>query len=224
MPLICVGIAEYFLPGTAKYRSCREAIMTHFQGWKRDYYKWTMSVPPANAHVTVVTEHGVVYLKLDNLENETQKLPTYGDLLSTKLNSGRVIPGDIISGLVSLGKPDSTTPMYIHRLIGKKLNELSPSMHLRDLTKLLKYNDTFSRSLELVTDYCIVYKSNFGGCGCAAVGSDIKVIRRSRANRSNLTLITVAWADEIVQNGHLKLFDSWGDDDDDENKVFFHGY
>lgn len=43
---------------------CREASIAHFQGGKRGYFHFTTRLPPASAHAMVITDSGVVPLRL----------------------------------------------------------------------------------------------------------------------------------------------------------------
>lgn len=208
--------ADYYsLPSDKSVNAtCREAIMTHFQGWKKEFTAFTTSQPPADAHVTVVTQTGFIYLRLSTARELPRlhglgiRIKTYGETLKHRIWSGRVIPDDIHEmSKASVGPAG----YYIPRLLGKRLMALAGDpeiVHLVDKKQAIEAN----KISELRTDYCITFSENFAGCSCNLLGSQITVLRSdpSVILKEDITLITVGWADEIASGGADQLLSSFG--------------
>ena len=47
---------------------CRRAGMSHFQGWKKNYYAYTTRRPPIDSHALIITQSGFIPLRL-SVEN-----------------------------------------------------------------------------------------------------------------------------------------------------------
>ena len=57
---------------------CREGIISHFQGWKREYYHFTTRPPSLHAHMLLLSRDGFIPLTIPSL---TFQLPSIGDSL-----------------------------------------------------------------------------------------------------------------------------------------------
>lgn len=208
--------ADHFsLPrGQSTHATCREAIMFHFQGWKNEFTSFTTSQPPADAQVTLITQTGFIYLRIDaqavlpNLLSAGVQLKTYADTLHHRIWSGRVIPSDLLEKGRAITGPAGH---YIPRLLGRKLLAIisDPSLsHLADKKReIVAHNQQ-----EMSTDYCIIFKEKISGCTCSLVGSAITVLRSGPhlTEKDTLTLITVGWADEIASGAADQLLSSFG--------------
>ena len=77
---------------------CREASISHFQGWKRNFFHFTSRVPPTDANNLLITEFGIIPFIICDPDNSSlnssrdnhpcqphRSLPTmwevYGDIL-----------------------------------------------------------------------------------------------------------------------------------------------
>ena len=47
---------------------CKESAISHFQGWKNNYFPFSTRPPPLDAHITLVTETGFIPMKFGNGE------------------------------------------------------------------------------------------------------------------------------------------------------------
>ena len=69
--------SRLLVPGPDNPR-CREGIISHFQGWKRDYYHFTTRPPSLNTHLLLLSRDGFIPL---TLAIDSGALPTIGDSL-----------------------------------------------------------------------------------------------------------------------------------------------
>ena len=63
--------------------NCREAIITHFQSWKKKYYSYTTRPAPYDAHMQLITESGFIPFKVQKIGN----IWNFDTLLLKNLNS-----------------------------------------------------------------------------------------------------------------------------------------
>lgn len=194
--------------------TCREATMTHFQGWKKEYTSFTTSQPPSDAHATVVTRTGFITLKVDiaktlpNLPLTGAKLKTYGEMLGNRIWSGRILPSDVRETESQLLGPAGG---YVPRLMGRKLIDIITALdiqHLNEKKRLISEH----KELEMQTDYCVLFKETLSACTCPLQGSHITVLRTDPTvvQQSSITLVTVGWADEISSGAADELLTSFG--------------
>ena len=95
---------------------CREASISHFQGWKRGYYSYTTRVPPSNAHAMVITETGA--------ESALKKvLPQLSGKFTA--NSVRVPTPNVSLAILNITIPRETTKEEVNAAL-KKASESGP--------------------------------------------------------------------------------------------------
>lgn len=207
---------RYSLPqGRVENATCREAVMTHFQGWKHEYTSFTTSQPPVDAHATVITQTGFIYLKvgipreLPNLPTEAGLLRTYGEILGSSIWSGRLVPSDLQGlSVATLGLGG----YYIPRLLGNPLLRAigQPGVeYLADKNRQISLNS----ELEISTDYCAFANDKLSACSCYLLGSEITILKTDSTvtGQGGVTLVTVGWADEVADGGADSILSSFGD-------------
>jgi len=62
---------------------CREGLLTHFQGWKKNYYVFAVRPPPRDAAVMVVSDAGFIPLRVPALPPRRDGRRTYNRLTAT---------------------------------------------------------------------------------------------------------------------------------------------
>ena len=178
---------------------CREASISHFQGWKRGYYTYTTRVPPSNAHAMVITETGIVPLKLSSPGvKEYAETHNNGDVL----RAGRLYPAEVLQ--LSL----TTLPTEFSSLASTTRGALS---HTNDSSA-----ETPGESL--ATSYCIRFSDDLKKCTRYLLGAEITLLSAPRRNSfysraklaSAVTMISVGWLHEYVTTGaYVPLLSSW---------------
>lgn len=71
---------------------CREATVSHFQGWKSIYYTFTTRLPPVNSNALVITENGFIPLKIPS---SLGLLPPLLQAADTMPPLGRITPQEV---------------------------------------------------------------------------------------------------------------------------------
>jgi hypothetical protein len=186
--------------------------MSHFQGWKREYIPFTVQPPPADAHVTVISANGFIYLRLNESESTkltggSFQLKSYGELLGNRLPSGRLTISDGLRKNQIIYTKKSPWS-YIQRILGNDL-----SIKLMDtiggasfIPESLLYNNEAS---ELSTGYCIQHNSKLSACTCPVLGSEILISNYYEIKNKVIGIISVGWADEINQIVLSALLSIW---------------
>ena len=59
-------VVSYSLPSKNKQGSCRQGLISHFQGWKDLYYYYTTRPPSLNTHSLLITQYGFIPLRFNN--------------------------------------------------------------------------------------------------------------------------------------------------------------
>ena len=214
MKKLIQSIDQYNLPvGSSLNGTCREALMTHFQGWKKEYTAFTTSMPPYDSHATLITQSGFIYLRLDDASmfvsmNSTLRIKTYGEILGDRIWSGRVSPADLLLEYSSTLELDNI--FYIPRMLGRRLT--STVGRLRNDNSINKLRLLENNLFEIQSDYCLLFTENLASCACRVLGSDITIIKvdPNAFVSHNITLVTVGWSDEIALGGAENLFNSFG--------------
>jgi hypothetical protein len=84
--VIAIVFVTSFLSLVASYHiddkrgSCREGMISHFQGWKDAFYTFTTRPPSLETHSLLLTQSGIIPLLVDPLAHG-EALPTVGEAL-----------------------------------------------------------------------------------------------------------------------------------------------
>ena len=163
--------------------SCREAAISHFQGWKRNYLMATTRAAPADTHALILSEFGFIPYRIPNPAHHIQ---TMGDLVTPELSvMGRVNVQQIqeISLKLSLSG-------YLHRENGR--------------------GDTSSDDIS--TAYCGAFSTELNKCTCPLLSKDIRVVyvaANYNQNENAVTFITAAWADDFYSGALDDTLNAW---------------
>jgi hypothetical protein len=76
---------------------CREGMISHFQGWKREYYHFTTRPPSLNAHLLLTSKEGFIPLVLNY---DSFSVPTIGASLNIHYGILPLVPGGDASLIV----------------------------------------------------------------------------------------------------------------------------
>lgn len=176
---------------------CREGSMSHFQGWKRNYYTATSQPPPLDSHLLLLSENGFIPLKIDSLG----KSLTFAEIFAQHSHMGRVTSQDIeltaISGHASLAKGRG---WVLPKLMG-------------DTTAPQKRGGGSPGGDGFATAYCAGFSDDVKKCTCPILGSHIEIIQLAKdsgaVTEKSITLITAAWAQEFYSKSLDAMLDSW---------------
>jgi hypothetical protein len=189
------GIYQYIDADRYKVMdTCREGVVGHFQGWKHNYYIFLSRPPSLDAHAVVVSDIGMIPLRIPTLDGYS-----YSNIYDQSLPLGRLSYKDIeftlISGHDKLAKGRGWN---LPRLMGT-------------------HDDNKYDNDGLATQYCASFDEDLKKCTCPLLGSHIEIIqvypdidsKITMLLNSSVTLISVAWADEFYGGLLNAMLDSW---------------
>jgi len=183
----------YSLPGS----KCREGGIVHFQGWKHVFYSFATSPPPLDTHTMLVTESGLIPLRLPR----HWQLPNYNEtanVVDIKLSSfGRLRREEIF-----------INPLYSKKPLRRVGDEITSSQ----VESISDREDVGPHPR--ATSYCAVFDADLASCRCPVLRRDVEVLKRSSGRRaslskSDITLLVTDWAYEGVHAAVLATLSSW---------------
>jgi len=106
--------ASYSVP-SVDGSQCREGMISHFQGWKRDYYHFSTRPPSLDTHIMLIAREGFIPLRLPSLLD----IPNIGTTLSAhymRATVASLTTRSAVGSLYSRLKEGSAlTQSYIHQ-------------------------------------------------------------------------------------------------------------
>jgi len=182
---------QYYVGGKS---NCRLGFISHFQGWKNNYYKFTTRTPSLdNTNSILYSSTGFIPLRLD-----IPTLSVYGEITGTSLPFGRIAPLDIALGVAAAaGAGEEGEGEVGWSGGGRRVPRLMGSGSTADARGQVDGDG-------LVTQYCAGFTSNLKRCCCPLLGSHIEFFGAHASLGSPLltvpseeqtSLITVAWAE-----------------------------
>lgn len=179
---------------------CREGSIAHFQGWKRNYHVFTTRLPPRMAHAMVLTEMGIIPLKLalPGVKTFSESFPSKDDLI---FEAGRIRKGELRGSRPYLSSLTDTVPAAV--VSGKEQDSI-------------EQRDSFVVAIPepTATAYCVGFSEDLKTCTRYLFGENLSilaaapVISGSPANDC-ITLISVGWLQEYVSGLYDALLSSW---------------
>lgn len=209
---------------------CREASIAHFQGWKREYFAYTSRLPPDNAHAMVVTEAGIIPLKLrspgavsygeerlsntvkNGIKKQLQRQRQQQQQLGGRLYHSDLVP---VGGAALRGLRSAQNIMFVPRLLPVAIQQTRGSSNTAAgaVAESIAPPPGPGSGLEesLATVYCIQHSADLKRCEQLLFGDDIAIMPDPRYGDKNLanavTLITVGWLTEFQQKAYNLAFD-----------------
>ena len=209
--------------------SCREAAIAHCQGWKRVYYAFNTRPPPPDAHAMVLSENGIIPIKLP-----LSKLPTYGQIMDASGyydNQAVVRHTDIMNLRLSWMNSKNDTairssskyrpvsiPHQIDRLIGSSGKGTTHYKHRSSPNTISMF----------ATSYCLRFTDDLKKCSCHVMGDSIRILQLDDSLSSSsssssgvdgdgddvdlseaITLISVGWLGDFFIHRFDQLLNSW---------------
>jgi hypothetical protein len=188
---------------------CKEGVISHFQGWKRNFYQFTTNPPPLDANFYLITESGFI----------PYRVPSLGDA-----NYGKIL--QLISPLGRLSKTD----LYNHVTTRLDVNnqKLAPQKKLsgrgseKQILNLSNASSSRMLGLNVASSYCAGFTYDVKKCSCPIYGNNIEIIHVDKSyfqsNDPNaaeyftaypITLITATWVDLFYDGSLDSMLDSW---------------
>jgi hypothetical protein len=195
--------------------TCRESVISHFQGWKHNYLIHTTRPPPPDTHALVLSEYGFIPYRLADPPKDTDNskvgsnshaVKTFGQLLEDSGNAH-----------LSDGTADKITWQLLEQFHEAKTFQMQSSSHT---TK--PYSLSLVRG-DLATGYCGSFHEDLGKCVCSIKYDDVSVLEfagrykvpnteKSMKHESEMvTFITVAWAKDYHSGALDATIEAWGE-------------
>jgi hypothetical protein len=163
------------------HSQCREGSTVHFQGWKNNFYTFNSRPAPRDSHALVVSEYGLIPLRLDAQHNHRHS-EAAADIHKSILNMEYLLPS---SRTYSKGQISSRE--LIESTHNEKLRYVtstqSSGWHLASLM-LPSHKGTTTGGEEegnvvegLASAYCAGFSDDLSRCMCPLLGHHISVLR-----------------------------------------------
>lgn len=169
--------------------NCREGAISHYQGWKRNFYVFTTRSPTSNSNSMIISETGFIPLVLNNIHQDFDSNSIHGQILPY----GKITYKDIADSIV-----DETVKEN-----GRGRGWILPRLSVDS-------NDW--KKTKIGTSYCGGFTNDVQQCSCSLMGFNIEVVQIQESidlNKFPITLITVAWANEFYSKKLDDMLNSW---------------
>lgn len=198
---------------------CREAVVAHFQGWKRAFYAHHTRQATADAHALLVSDAGFIPIRLAS----ASAAATGGAAAASgSLRGG----GTTQSIAASPNAPEvaelpTQEEVYDEALVNAGSVTFRAVQTADSSGKLLavpssplqrRYNRRKGRDAHLgeATRYCLGFGDDLKKCTCHVRRGDVTVLSRGhQPNADEVTLVSAGWEVDYVDGAYDALLESW---------------
>lgn len=177
---------------------CKEGVISHFQGWKRNYFAATSHPPPLDAHIYLITESGFIPFRSSSLGK---------DLSFGQTQQRTEVPGRL-----------SHLDLHFYYIFAKR-NPILGAMHgFYELKDNHPRKSSILGQTNIATSYCAGFSYDVKKCTCPVFGNNIRIVQveaksfpniHEHDSSTSITLIITAWADAYYSGALDKMQDSW---------------
>ena len=170
--------------------NCREGAISHYQGWKRNFYVFTTRAPTSNSNSMIISENGFIPLVLNNIHQDFSSNSIHGQIMPY----GKITFKDIEDSIIDETIKES----------GRGRGWILPRLSVDS-------NDW--KRTKIGTSYCGAFTNNVQQCSCSIMGYNIEIVQiqdnSKDFNEFPITLITVSWAHEFYSKKLDDMLNSW---------------